>query len=464
MAHNTPEDDRDGIFVRINLIALVGALLSGLAVAGIGFVGYTLWNQSIDIVRVEIQSKADNEILIRTVNSNKRELSQQIEAGNKILSQQMESNGKELMQQIDANDRRYSQRFDGLDRRLDRLDRRYAIREEATDEAVDGYTPSLRPVETSLRTVLRVQTRHAPETASGRLSQQFFDDVARMSNGEISIVPFVPWPSSEPTESIDSTGFFDCDMTDGSHRGGGYPAFKFVGDAMGGLYDPRRQLPWLYLEGGLDEVRRFYDGRGLFLVGLWGYDLESAFSPQSVPIAEFQKLIPSAPGTQPESLEKSGEPPIVMNLVDVFKALEAGIPEVAGESGTLDGVVSTQQEIPSWAEAIAEASSLHLMPSDQLVCDKEVWDALPGHHREILTTAMEALALRSGLAVEKKNAEAVALLLKRGIAPPEWLGMELNKISGAAPAAWSPFAVTPEAEALVDSHIKFLSQIVQENQ
>ena len=37
---------------------------------------------------------------------------------------------------------------------------------------------------------LRIQTHYAPETPSGKLAQQFFDDVELMSGGRIDIEPF----------------------------------------------------------------------------------------------------------------------------------------------------------------------------------------------------------------------------------------------------------------------------------
>ncbi|MEZ5450943.1 MAG: hypothetical protein R3E89_18915 [Thiolinea sp.] len=36
-------------------------------------------------------------------------------------------------------------------------------------------------------TKLRIQTHYAPETPSGKLAQEYFDDVKVMSNGEIEL-------------------------------------------------------------------------------------------------------------------------------------------------------------------------------------------------------------------------------------------------------------------------------------
>lgn len=43
---------------------------------------------------------------------------------------------------------------------------------------------------TAATTKLRIQTHYAPETPSGKLAQQFFNDLTTMSNGEIQVEAF----------------------------------------------------------------------------------------------------------------------------------------------------------------------------------------------------------------------------------------------------------------------------------
>jgi TRAP-type C4-dicarboxylate transport system substrate-binding protein len=88
-----------------------------------------------------------------------------------------------------------------------------------------------------------------------------------------------------------------------------------------------------------------------------------------------------------------------------------------------------------------------------------VWDNLPEHHRRILSVAMESLALRTALTFEKANAEAAAMLREQGVTVHEWPPEELQKFRNAAQAAWHEFATTPEAEALVESHLNYLAQL-----
>jgi hypothetical protein len=72
---------------------------------------------------------------------------------------------------------------------------------------------------------------------------------------------------------------------------------------------------------------------------------------------------------------------------------------------------------------------------------------------------MEALALRTALTFEKANAEAAAQLREQGVTLSQWAPEELSKFRAAAQATWPEFATTPEAKALVDSHMSYLTQL-----
>jgi TRAP-type C4-dicarboxylate transport system substrate-binding protein len=84
---------------------------------------------------------------------------------------------------------------------------------------------------------------------------------------------------------------------------------------------------------------------------------------------------------------------------------------------------------------------------------------MPEAHRRIMSVAMESLALRTALTFEKKNAEAAAKLRTDGVTLHEWPAEDRQAFRDAAQAAWGEFATTPEAKALVDSHLTYLRQL-----
>jgi TRAP-type mannitol/chloroaromatic compound transport system substrate-binding protein len=308
-------------------------------------------------------------------------------------------------------------------------------------------------------TSLRIQTHYAPETVSGKLAAQYVDDVQTMSNGEIKIEMFYSSSVVKSVETFDAaaTGILDCDMTGGAYQTGKNPAFQFVGDIMGGYDTPYQQLSWLYYGGGLEAAQKLYNKFDMELVGWWIYGQESLSSSKPIRNADDFKdwKFRSPPGMETKIFEKLGAKPIVMDFTEIFTALETGIIDGADASGLANNVGLGLYDIVKHANF----PGFHSMPSDHLACNKAKWDAMPEAHRRIMSTAMMALALRTALTFEKKNAEAAAQLRAKGVNLYAWTPEDLQKFREAAQASWPEFATTPEAEALVASHLGYLRQL-----
>ncbi len=308
-------------------------------------------------------------------------------------------------------------------------------------------------------TNLRIQTHYAPETVSGKLAQEYVDDVVAMSNGEINIEMF--WSSSvvKSVETFDAaaTGILDCDFTGGGYQTGKNPAFQFVGDIMGGYSTPYQQLSWLYYGGGREAAKPLYNKYGMELIGWWIYGQESFASSKPIETVEDFKgwKFRSPPGMETKIFEKLGAKPIVMDFTEIFTALETGIIDGADASGLANNVGLGLYDIVKYANF----PGFHSMPSDHLACNKGVFDAMPAHHQKIMKVGFEALALRTALTFEKKNAEAAAKLRSEGVTLSQWAPEELAKFRAAAQATWPEFATTPEAKALVESHMAYLRQL-----
>jgi TRAP-type C4-dicarboxylate transport system substrate-binding protein len=308
-------------------------------------------------------------------------------------------------------------------------------------------------------TTLRIQTHYAPETVSGQLAQQYVDDIVAMSNGEIQVEMFFSSSVVKSVETFDAaaTGILDCDMTGGGNQTGKNSAFQFVGDIMGGYDTPYQQLSWLYFGGGREAAAPLYNKYGMELIGWWVYGQESFAS--SKPIAKVDDFknwkFRSPPGMETKIFEKLGAQPIVMDFTEIFTALETGIIDGADASGLANNVGLGLYDIVKFANF----PGFHSMPSDHLACNKAVFDAMPEHHQRIMKVTMEALALRTALTFEKKNAEAAAQLRAEGVTLSQWAPEELAKFRAAAQATWPEFADTPEAKALVESHLAYLTQL-----
>ncbi|MEL6947827.1 MAG: TRAP transporter substrate-binding protein [Pseudomonadota bacterium] len=308
-------------------------------------------------------------------------------------------------------------------------------------------------------TNLRIQTHYAPETVSGKLAAQYMEDIQTMSNGEIKVEMFYSSSVVKSVETFDAaaTGILDCDMTGGGYQTGKNPAFQFVGDIMGGYDTPYQQLSWLYYGGGEAAAQKLYNKYGMELIGWWVYGQESFASSKPIAkVADFKDWkFRSPPGMETKIFEKLGAKPIVMDFTEIFTALESGIIDGADASGLANNVGLGLYDIVKYANF----PGFHSMPSDHLACNKAVFDAMPAHHQRIMKVAMEALALRTALTFEKKNAEAAAELRAKGVTLSQWAPEELQKFRDAAQATWPEFATTPEAKDLVEAHLAYLRQL-----
>ncbi len=307
---------------------------------------------------------------------------------------------------------------------------------------------------------LRIQTHYAPETVSGKLAQQFVDDVETMSGGRVDIEMFFSSSVVKSVETFDAaaTGILDGDMTGGAYQTGKNPAFQFVGDIMGGYDTPWQQYAWLYYGDGFEAANSLYNQYNMQLIGWWVYGQESMSS--SRPIAGPEDLVDwkfrSPPGLETEIFAELGAKPIVMDFTEIFTALETGIIDGADASGLANNVGLGLYDLVSHATY----PGFHSMPSDHLAIRKDVWDGLPEDIKRIIDVAMQKLAFQTALTFEVKNNEAAAALRESGVTLYDWSAEDRAQFRGAAQAAWQRWADrTPEARALVDSHVNFMGQL-----
>jgi len=305
-------------------------------------------------------------------------------------------------------------------------------------------------------THLRIQTHYGPETISGKNAAVFVEDIQAMSNGEITVEMFYSSSVVASVETFDAAanGILDCDMTGGAYQTGKNPAFQFVGDIMGGYDTPYQQLGWLYKGGGYDEAQKLYNEYGMQLVGWWVVGQESLASSKPIETIEDFKdwKFRSPPGMETKIFEKLGASPIVMDFTEIFTALESGIIEGA------DASILANNKGMGLYDIVKHATypGFHSMPSDHLACNKAVWDAMPAHHRAIMDTAMQKLALQQALTAEYENNKAATELKAAGVSLHDLNAEARAAFRAAAVSTWPEFATTDEAKALVASHTEYL--------
>ena len=308
-------------------------------------------------------------------------------------------------------------------------------------------------------TKLRIQTHFSPETLSGKMAAEFIEDITAMSNGEIEVEMFYSSAVVKSAETFDAaaTGILDCDMTGGSYQTGKNPAFQFAGDLMGGYQNPYQQMAGLLHGGGYDKLNELYNAHNMEFIGWWIPGPESLSS--TAPIRNVEDFkdwkFRSPPGMATLVFKNLGASPIVMDFNEIFTALETGIIDGADAANLTNNVGLGLYDIASHTNY----PGFHSMPADHLTCRKDVWEAMPDHHKAILRVAMQALALRNATVNEVQNARTAKELRAKGINLYEWSPEELAKYRAAVKAGWTEFATTPESKALLQSHIDFLTEL-----
>ncbi|MEM1401049.1 MAG: TRAP transporter substrate-binding protein [Pseudomonadota bacterium] len=305
-------------------------------------------------------------------------------------------------------------------------------------------------------TNLRIQTHFSQETLSGQLAEQFIEDITAMSNGEIQVEMFYASSVVKSAETFDAaaTGILDCDMTGGAYQTGKNPAFQFTGDLMGGYSNPYQQMAWLLHGGGREAVNELYNQHNMEFVGWWIPGPESLSSTRPIASVEDFKdwKFRSPPGLATKVFANLGASPIVMDFNEIFTALETGIIDGADAANLTNNIGLGLYDIAKHTNY----PGFHSMPADHLACRMDVWEAMPDHHKRIMTVAMDSLALHNATINEVKNAQNAVELKAKGVTLYEWSPEELAKFRAAVKQGWTDFATTPESQALLQSHIDFL--------
>lgn len=308
-------------------------------------------------------------------------------------------------------------------------------------------------------TKLRIQTHFSPETLSGQMAAEFIEDITAMSNGEIEIEMFYSGSVVKAAETFDAaaTGILDCDMTGGAYQTGKNPAFQFAGDLNGGYANPYQQYAWLLHGGGYDALNELYNAYDMEFVGWWIPGPESLSSTAPIRgVDDFKNWkFRSPPGIITMIFNNLGASPIVMDFNEIFTALETGIIDGADAANLTNNIGLGLYDIAKHTNY----PGFHSMPADHLACRKDIWDAMPDHHKAILKVGMQALGLKNTSINEVKNAQNSVTLAAEGLNMYEWPPEELAKYRSAVQSAWTEFATTPEAKSLLESHLGFLRGI-----
>ncbi|MEO4042112.1 TRAP transporter substrate-binding protein [Hoeflea sp. CAU 1731] len=307
---------------------------------------------------------------------------------------------------------------------------------------------------------LRMQTQYAADSVSGKLAQEFIDNVRSMSGGRVEIEMF--WASAvvATVEGFDAaaTGILDGEMHGGAYQTGKNPAFQFVGDPMGGYDTPWELYSFFYNGGGKKAANELYEAHNMHLVGWWtgGQEAMSSSKPLRGPEDLKDWKFRSPPGLETEIFAQLGASPIVIDFTEVFTALETGIIDGADASSLANNVGLGLYDLVDHATY----PGFHSMPVDHVTFNLDVWNSFPDDIKSIIEVATQALAFQTAMTINIANEEAATMLKAKGVTLYDWSAEDRAEFRAGAQRAWDGWAEkTPEAKALVEAHRTFLRRI-----
>ena len=308
---------------------------------------------------------------------------------------------------------------------------------------------------------LRIQTHFPAESTPGKIIAQFIDDVTTMSDGALEIQMHYSSEVVAQNETLGaaSQGILDCDMTGASGNVGKDAGFQFAGDIMGGYDTPYQFLAWLDHGGGRAIVQsQLYDPLDMHLVGYWLQGHESLSSTR--PLAGFADLkdwkFRSPPGLETEIFASFGAKPVVMDFGEVPTALRTGIVDGADAS-----TLNTNQSLGLFDVAThVTFPGFHSMPTETLSCNKNAWGKLPASIQRMIEVSLKKAALDLAMLTEIKDKQAAREIAAAGVTLHDWSTEDRKQFRSFAKGRWEDWkAKSPAASALVDSHVRFMSDL-----
>ena len=316
-----------------------------------------------------------------------------------------------------------------------------------------GMTPALAQD-------LRIQTHFSAESVPGKIIAQFIDDVSVMSGGRLGIQIHYSAEVVAQNETLPaaSQGILDCDMTGASGNSGRNVAFQFAGDIMGGYDTPYQMLGWLDNAGGRELVQELYDEFDMHFVGWWlqGHESLSSNAPLAGPDDLKDWKFRSPPGLETRIFESLGAKPVVMDFGEVPTALRTGIVDGA-DASTLNTNVSLG--LFDIAEH-ATFPGFHSMPTEQLSCNKQSWDALGPDLQRIVEVALKKAALDLATQTELRDKQAAVDLVAQGVTLHDWSADDRKAFRTFAQENWRTFAGDHDlANRIIDSHVAYMQEL-----
>ncbi len=293
-----------------------------------------------------------------------------------------------------------------------------------------------------------------------RVFEVFCSDVARLSDGRLTITAFPVGTMVAYNETLDAVG---SGILDGQQSGAGYFAGKDPGFAMlsefPGAYETAYQMQmWFELGGGRELARELYGRFNVFYIGAVWHGMESI--PSKKPLRSVDDLkgvkIRIPEGLNQEIFNRIGAAPVNIPGSEVYTSLDRGVID-ATDWGTLG------MNVDLGYHKIAPYQiypGFHSLPMADVAVNLDRWNELPDDLKAIVEVAVRDFARNMIQQMELDDGAAAVKAKEEGVEFVSWSKEERRRFRAIAADVLKDFATRSDmAQRIYDSHMAFLKKL-----
>ncbi len=307
---------------------------------------------------------------------------------------------------------------------------------------------------------IRMQTFLGATAATTVAFEEMAAELAQATNGEVEITVLPGGAVVGATETIEAiqNGILEGQYTAPTYFAGNDPAMGILGDTIGAYPDSATRDRWFTEGGGLELARALYAQYDLMFICPIYWPSEQI--PSTVPIetvADFEGLSMRAPGgLASDLLSRAGASLVTMGVGESVTAMETGVLDATDLAN-----VALNVALGMHNQAKYSVLARHSMAVTEMSVSMDTWNGLSAEAQAAFEAACNTMSAR--LAEELPAADEAAATQARdelGVTFIEFGADEAATFRGLTDEVWADWGSrSPNAQALVDSHRAFLTEL-----
>lgn len=290
-----------------------------------------------------------------------------------------------------------------------------------------------------------------------KIAQQWAEDVAQRSDGEITIelLPSSAIVGNNETLDAVGAGILQGHITDPSYFAGKNPAFAVYGNMVGAWSDPYQFLGYMRDAGGEDRYNALVEPYNVHLIRAGAMIPEALVSKRKITTMEdFKGLKIRAPeGMVSNIFQLAGAAPVNLPTSEVYTALEKGVIDAADYTVFATNYTQGYHRFAPYAIY----PGFHSMPMMAVSLNKDIWDGLSSDDQQMLKDSIDDFVDHLYQQLTAADEAQVEIAKQNGVKFSTLSPDELKKFRATAQSEWENWRdKSPRAKEAVDSMIQYL--------